>query len=205
MVADTVYRRELRERIVRVAMEEFKREGVRRVKMDDIARRLGISKRTLYEIYGDKESLLFEGVRLGEEAADRRMGAFSSAAGRSAMDVVMEFYHMQMDDFTRINPLFLVELRKYPRIMAYLEGRKREREEASQRFFARGVEEGFFRPDVDYDIVSAAGSGALRHIMESQMYKRYPIELIFRNVFFLFIRGFCTERGLAAIDGLLRV
>lgn len=45
----TAYRRELRNRILSVSMDEFHAHGVRAVKMDDIACKLSISKRTLYE------------------------------------------------------------------------------------------------------------------------------------------------------------
>ena len=46
----TSYRQQLREKILKISMEEFKSKGIRAVKMDDIAALLGISKRTLYEM-----------------------------------------------------------------------------------------------------------------------------------------------------------
>lgn len=202
MATVTLYRKELKERILHLTMQEFKREGIKKVKMDDIARMLGISKRTLYEIYHDKEELLFEGVKSSEENIDFYLRDYAANTARNAMDVIIEFYHIQMNDFAKINPIFLVELHKYPRIMEYLSNRHKEREGTSQQFFDRGVEEGFFRSDVNYDIVSSIGNGALRYVMESQMYKCHSFEQIFKNVFFLFIRGFCTEKGIAVIDSL---
>lgn len=56
------YRQELRPRILETAMTLFRKHGIRQVKMDDIAATLGISKRTLYELYANKEKLLLEGV-----------------------------------------------------------------------------------------------------------------------------------------------
>ena len=64
--APTEYREQLKDRILKTAMQEFLTNGIKQVKMDDIARKLGISKRTLYEIYGNKEELLFEGIKDGE-------------------------------------------------------------------------------------------------------------------------------------------
>lgn len=58
--ATTEYRKELKGKILEVALCEFKQKGIRAVKMDDIARMLTISKRTLYEIYPNKEELLLE-------------------------------------------------------------------------------------------------------------------------------------------------
>lgn len=57
------YRNELKFRIIRTAMPLFKQKGIKAVRMDDIANILSISKRTLYEIYNNKEDLLLEGVK----------------------------------------------------------------------------------------------------------------------------------------------
>ena len=61
------YRQALKERILKTAMELFATHGVKAVKMDDIAASLGISKRTLYEIYENKEVLLLAGVKSHHE------------------------------------------------------------------------------------------------------------------------------------------
>ena len=49
------YRKELRDKIIAYAMREFHQCGVKAVKMDEISRGLRVSKRTVYEIFGDKE------------------------------------------------------------------------------------------------------------------------------------------------------
>ena len=54
----SVHKQELRERIVETAMRAFSMQGIRAVKMDDVAKMLGISKRTLYELYENKEYLI---------------------------------------------------------------------------------------------------------------------------------------------------
>lgn len=50
---------EQRDIIIDVASQMFVAEGIKAVRMDDIARRAGVSKRTLYEIFGDKEELIY--------------------------------------------------------------------------------------------------------------------------------------------------
>ena len=57
-------RQELRERIVATAMMAFTAHGIRSIRMDDIATQMGISKRTLYEIFADKETLLKECIQV---------------------------------------------------------------------------------------------------------------------------------------------
>ena len=48
-----------KERIIEQAMHMFVSQGIKSVRMDDIAQQLGVSKRTLYELFGDKEGLLY--------------------------------------------------------------------------------------------------------------------------------------------------
>lgn len=48
-----------KERIIDQAMHMFVSQGIKSVRMDDIAQQLGVSKRTLYEMFGDKEGLLY--------------------------------------------------------------------------------------------------------------------------------------------------
>ena len=49
----TAYKKLLKGRILETAMKAFAERGVKAVRMDDVAQMLGISKRTLYEIYRD--------------------------------------------------------------------------------------------------------------------------------------------------------
>ena len=60
---NTTYRLGLKQKILSIAIELFNERGVRAVKMDDISSELSISKRTLYEIYENKEELLYECVK----------------------------------------------------------------------------------------------------------------------------------------------
>lgn len=60
---DASQRAELKERIIATATEAFTTKGIKSITMDDIAAALGISKRTLYEVFVDKESLLKDCIR----------------------------------------------------------------------------------------------------------------------------------------------
>ena len=60
-------KKEIQENIISTALSLFIEHGIKEVKMDDIATRLSISKRTIYEIFKDKEQLLFEALKLQQE------------------------------------------------------------------------------------------------------------------------------------------
>ena len=58
----SIYRQSLRDRILETAISLFMKNGIRAVKMDDIANVMSVSKRTLYEMYSDNEHLLYKGI-----------------------------------------------------------------------------------------------------------------------------------------------
>lgn len=62
---------ELELRIVKRASELFQKHGIRAVTMDFIATEIGISKRTLYEIFSDKDALLIRTLEYQEERNER--------------------------------------------------------------------------------------------------------------------------------------
>ena len=66
----------------------------------------------------------------------------------------------------------------------------------------RGVEEGFFRSDINYQIFNVMIEVFMRHIMDKELYKTISLTDIFRNVIMVMLRGFCTEKGLGIIDNL---
>lgn len=61
---------ELRERIILAAVELFTTNGIKSITMDEIAASLGISKRTLYEVFPDKETLLEECILKSQKDGD---------------------------------------------------------------------------------------------------------------------------------------
>ena len=63
-----------RDIIIDRASKMFVSQGVKAVRMDDIAQELSVSKRTLYELFGDKEELLYHSIRFFyTEGRERRL------------------------------------------------------------------------------------------------------------------------------------
>lgn len=199
----TEYRKELRGRILEVAMQDFIQRGIRAVKMDDIAGSLGISKRTLYEIFPNKESLLLEGIRLKQAMGEEEMAKYVTEKNPNTMDIIMKFYHMQMEELSSLPLTFITDISRYPLVTEFLRKKHKKSEENANRFFQRGVKEGYFRSDVDYELISRLGEGMTQNAIARQLYFQYEPKYIFRNIIFLFLRGFCTQKGLEYIDNTL--
>lgn len=197
-ITPTIYRQELKGKILVTAMSLFKREGIKRVKMDDIAQALSISKRTLYETYENKEQLLCEGVIYEHQLRQEQLRQFTEQA-ENEIEVVMEFIRQEIVLLGGINPLFFSELAKYERVVELLNEEHEQKRLHSMEFVKRGVEKGYFRSDINYDIVTMMSDAVIQHVMMTRMYEEYPLSEIFRNHVDILFRGICTDKGIAAL------
>lgn len=197
-VTPTTYRQELKGKILVAAMSLFKREGIKRVKMDDIAQALSISKRTLYEIYENKEQLLCEGVVYEYQLRLEQHRQFTEQA-ENEIEVVMEVIRQDIVRLGGINPLFFSELAKYERVVELLNKEHEDKRLRSMEFVKKGIENGYFRSDLNYDIISKMSDAVVQHVMMTRMYEEYPLSEIFRNHVDILFRGICTDKGIAAL------
>lgn len=198
----STYRENLKERILSTAMADFAARGIRAVKMDDIANALSISKRTLYEIYENKEDLLFEGVKKYNRQRQEEMRRFASG-DVSVMDIILHSTRLTIEQFKFTSPAFYSDLMKYPKIMKYFEEDRENTQQQFLEFLGKGVEEGYFRDDINYKLVICIFDAQHRFIMMSQMYEMYSMEEIFYNIIFISMRGICTDKGIRVLDNFL--
>jgi len=97
-----------------------------------------------------------------------------------------------------------MELHKFSKVVGYLQNRHEKREKEAAVFFKRGIEEGYFRKDINYKLASRIGDMSMHSFMEKQLYQEFGVEEIFRSFIFVFIRGFCTQKGIKLLDSRLK-
>lgn len=185
MAEPTAYRIELRERILTIAMKEFHQRGLRAVKMDDIAKKLGISKRTLYEIFADKETLLFECVKYCCEKEHEEIMARKADTRVDIMDQLIDYTRIRISYMTDASPTFFSELRRYGRVVDYLQ------------------KDGYIRSDIDMELLGKIFDLTVSAIMQAELYKQFDIHRIFQNFLFVWVRGISTEKGIKKIDRII--
>lgn len=198
----TDYCLELRRKIPDVAMPLFKKRGIKAVRMDEIASRLSISKRTLYEVYDNKEEVLLEGIKRDKAQLDKRLEAYARTADNE-MDVLIEFLRHQMDDLRDVSPNYFVEITKYGSVMQFLAADSEHRKAEALEFTARGVEHGFFIPNLNYDIFNIISDAMLEYTMKTQLYERFSMKEIMHTFVTILLRGCCTEKGRQLLDEVL--
>ena len=195
----TAYREGLRHKILDTAMSLFKKKGIKAVRMDDMATEMAISKRTLYEIYSNKEDLLYECVKNENEVMMKKLSDYAENA-ENEMAVVAYFIKLRLKDLGSINPLFFIEMDKYERIVNFFKANNAKQTARSQEFMRKGIEHGFFRSDLNYDIINKMGDATMNHVMRTRLYEKYKLDEIFHTFVIVFMRGCCTEKGLEYLD-----
>ncbi len=198
----TAYRASLRERIIEKAMQDFSKHGIRAVKMDTLAKELGISKRTMYEIFEDKETLLFEGIKVYGDRKREYMYSYAEE-GHDVIEIIMEAYHMKVEEVRAVNPDFYLDLMKYPRLAQHMKETQQKSREGFLAFMKRGVDDGYFRSDVNYELVPHIFDALGQYILTNSLVQQYSVEELFSNGFLIALRGFCTDKGLHTIDKLM--
>ncbi len=203
MVEINEYRKELKSRIIDYAMGEFYKRGVRAVKMDEISQGLHVSKRTVYEIFGDKEELLLAGLKIKSLEMREKLETYSCNVAHNVVDIIGYFYKLQMEVNSMVGVAFYEEIHRMPRVIEFFK-QEHEREFADRvKFLKAGVEEKLFRQDIDYSLTMELLSASMSEIMRNQIYKKYSMQQIFDNFFLVIIRGFCTERGAALLNKVI--
>lgn len=200
LTSPQAYREELKQRIIDVAMKEFWQKGVKAVKMDDIANDLTISKRTLYETYENKEVLLLEVLKHHKQQQHNHMAEFAEKVNGNVMDIIFELYNTHVESCKKINHIFYEELKKYQKVTEYLAATADKDEKDTQAFFKAGIEQGYFRPELNYNVLSKIMRLSAKYVVEHEDITQYESDFIFKNVIFVFFRGFCTIKGVEAVD-----
>ena len=171
--------------------------------MDDIATTLAISKRTIYETYSNKEELLLDGIMREDKERKRDAQRYAEDETHNVMDIVCYIYNRDMAEMASVNPLFFSELSKYTRVMNYLTYKSEKDHKEAYSFVQRGIKEGHFVPFFDYNVVLNFIALSSKFTLGNSLFQKYDVNHLFTNTAVLFLRGFCTQKGVDFIDNKL--
>ena len=145
---------EVKERILVKTHELINRYGIRSVSMDDIAASLGMSKKTLYQYYTDKDELVSAVFSLVMDD-NRRQCLIDKQEAENAIHEVFLAYDMVQEMFANMSPSILYDMEKYhpacfKKFQEYKNGFLYS---MIQHNIERGMREELYRPDIDVDVI----------------------------------------------------
>lgn len=188
-----------KEQVMTTALDLFSQYGIKSVSMDDIARNTSISKRTIYEFFEDKETLLQEAIKFYNNSmrsalADLEKGPYT------ALDVFVLFYKEFMKHPRWYNKKYYDDLIRYPKALEQVEKDKAEFSNRCIKLLNRGAKEGVFQSNVNIEILALLAKEQLKMIQPSKEFLNHSVREVFQTVLFTFLRGICTEKGLTILE-----
>lgn len=200
---ETAARAELREKIIITATESFTTNGIRSITMDDIATALGISKRTLYEVFQDKETLLRDCMLSRQkEMAEFLSDVYNKAT--NVLEVILVCYQRSIEDFHKTNKRFFEDIKKYPRVYEMMKNYRERNSDSAIAFFKMGVEQQIFRNDVNFEIVNLLVHEQLDLLMNTEICNEYSFLEVYESIMFTYIRGISTEKGARVLEDFIQ-
>ncbi|GHT73129.1 TetR family transcriptional regulator [Bacteroidia bacterium] len=196
---------DLKDRIVRESSTLFFKKGIRSMTMSDIANELGVSKRTLYEVFRDKEELLENCINFHMAKADREVERLATTS-ENVIDTFMRIYAIHLQEVRDVNKSVIHDLRKYhPNIYRKIECRQQEDVSMFNPLFKKGIAEGLIREDVNYEILLYLLKAQFRVLMddESIPVNKYSTGEFIQTIILNFVRGIATPLGMEKINAFL--
>ena len=194
-----------KQHIIAETTRMFIQQGVRAIRMDDIASHMGISKRTLYELFGDKENLIGQCLAYHFESIDQLM----KQRTMKARIVIEEFIYL-LDDWDSImdgNMKLMEGIKKfYPRIYEEATQDKEKGEYRLNMFKNKirdGIRDGFFLPDINVELAIMIFTDSVYGLITRP--ERYSQSNItpseaFKYIVTYFFRGISTQKGIRLLD-----
>ncbi|MDR1602547.1 MAG: TetR/AcrR family transcriptional regulator [Tannerella sp.] len=182
----------LKEQIIATAKRLFPRNGIKKVSMSDIAEEAGVSKRTLYELFENKESLLVTILKTEYSNIKACLDELDIETN-TALDIILLFN--QKIQGKLVCDAFYKDILRYPGALAMQTVYKKAMLCKMISLVKRGVNEGVFLPEINYDMIALMMREFAKMSPPSEAFKMYTNEEVHNTFFLLFIRGICTDNG----------
>lgn len=195
---------DLKERIIEKASDLFRQYGIRNVSMDDLASLLGISKRTIYENFKDKEDILLSVLNY---FFSKKKEAFESLLKQTNNIVEVFIFVIEEQQHTPIcNVKFFEDVQKYyPKAASLIKSHIEMSNIEIRNFLQLGIDEGYVRKDLNVNVAAfLVEESTYTYIRASYLEKPpFSFQELFYTMMINFVRGIMTEKGIKIIDAYL--
>ncbi len=193
--------------IIQKVNEIFLKYGIKSVSMDDIARELGISKKTLYQYFTDKADLVSKVI---DYQIDDKISCFGEVIDRklNAIEELLEIQRLLNAFVQQYNPAIYYDLKKYyPELYQKLSHNRRQRMlDILLQNLEKGKQEGVYRAELNNEIIANIYISRVEilHGQEDlisfhEMHNRQ----VLKEVIIYHLRGICNANGYAILEKLI--
>lgn len=181
----------------------FMRYGIKSVTMDDVSRELGMSKKTLYQYFENKEELIHK-VTMNHITCQNQMIEKVIHHSKTAIDEMIGISNWMNSMSKNINPSLLFDLRKYhPQSwQVFIDHRNNEVYNCIKHNLERGIKEGLYREELNTEILTRIYIARMEMFLDSEIfpYDKFPPEKTFNEFMDYHIRGLATTKGIKYLE-----
>jgi TetR/AcrR family transcriptional regulator, cholesterol catabolism regulator len=176
----------------------YYRYGIKSVTMDDVAKHLSISKKTLYEYFTDKEDLVRHIVML---EYTNRHNFFQEIKNRNlnAIEELFEVYRMINTMFRDYNASMEYDIHKYyPELFSQVRELRRKRMyDTMYNNMNNGKKEGLYRKDLNSKIIARLLVFKVENMFDNDIFTMEELASVkvFNEVFVYHLQGILNENG----------
>ena len=196
------------DRILSESLRLFMKNGIRSISMDDIAKELGMSKKTIYQYVANKTELV-EMVLDFMREKESNICFEGDITKMNAIDILLAVSKNVSRQMKDLNPINAYELQKYyPSIYREFIIKKRDHVYTTlKQNFEQGIAEGIYRNDLDIDLVARLYIQKLVDVHDPEFLSsvNFGFEKVFQVMFDNHIRGIANAEGLAYYDKQIKM
>lgn len=189
---------DIKTKILNEAAALFYRMGIRSVTMDLLAEHLGISKRTIYENFKDKNEIVMHSLLKGFNEYNLDISRIVNEAP-NVLEGIYNVGKKNHEVFSKINSVFLHDLKKYHGDVFNVLIKKGGTTSSDMNLLLlkRGQNEGIFKKEINIELVNVL----LNHIMEwshsenMNVFIQFGKEDFYKSIIKPFLIGLCTDKG----------
>ena len=183
--------------------ELFMKYGLKSVTMDDIARHLGVSKKTLYQYFDNKKDLIQQIFNCRIDFEKDMMDTIREESA-DAVEEMLKVARYSIRMLRKVSPAAMYDLKKYYHHIWH------SVESLHQQYFfeilreniERGIKQGVYRPDVNADIISKLYVGKISQVVNDELFPigEYDRADLFKEFFNYHMHGIASPTGLELLE-----
>ncbi len=187
-----------KQEILEASTKLYMKHGIRSVSMDDLARHLGISKKTIYQYYENKEALVEDIVHLHVEKEKMEIANILKHSN-NAIDEMHQIAKMVLRTLGEVSSGTMFDLQKYYRKqwVKITELEKKLTFEVIKQNLIRGKAAGIYRDTVNEDIVARLYVEMAHSIVDDDIFsmQEFGKQELYKQAFNYHINGILSPKG----------
>ena len=197
-----ISKEEIREKILEKVEEKFFANGFKNINLDDIAKELGISKRTIYEQFGSKtdliEQMLIEKHSRFMQSIDEKLQKIIENKDIWISDEFRSIWKIIANHSSSFSPTVVEDIKRYAsHIYTKCPHFGDDQDRIFDKIFDIGVERGFVKPNINRTILFKIMRNSFLNILNFETMKTLPFtaEEVIEQIYEIILTGSLTEGG----------